>query len=133
MSEADRRITFDEKQKVFRIRGLSTLYSFRIDPKGLLESLYWGKNLPDSDDLRIYLISNPLLPFDPKVDGSGFSDTVGVFLTDMKDPCKGLLSDTDEQLQGKWRAFRDTHKGDGSAEDKLHGRRMENLSWRFAC
>ena len=52
MSEADRRITYDEKQKVFRLRGLSTLYSFRIDPKGLLESLYWGKNLPDSDDLR---------------------------------------------------------------------------------
>ena len=59
---------FDPVSRVFRLISRKSLYAFRITPRtNLIEHLYWGTRLEESDELSFLALNSVLMksPFDP--------------------------------------------------------------------
>ncbi|MET0256518.1 MAG: glycoside hydrolase family 36 N-terminal domain-containing protein, partial [Luteibacter sp.] len=57
---------FDSAQRVFRLDAAGVTYAMGVDPDGVLQTLYWGARLPDTDTLGPATPAVERSSFDPK-------------------------------------------------------------------
>jgi alpha-galactosidase len=64
------RILYDAPTHTFRIDSRGVTYAFGVNEKGELQSIYWGKQLAQSDSFRAPHSLPPRASFDPSINGT---------------------------------------------------------------
>lgn len=113
-------ISFDERDKTFRLYAGKSIYAFCISPELTLEHLHWGETLPAGYDLR-YLSQSSRLTHFSTVEAA-------------PDPFGGkivLAAETLEEVQKTWRDNKVWGLTEMSDLERFQKRRLENYSWRI--
>jgi alpha-galactosidase len=109
---------FDPVSRIFRLISRRSLYAFRITPRtNLIEHLYWGTRLAESDELSFLALNSVLMksPFDP---------TSQVIAEGVRDTAVATVPSSD-----LWKAVSRGARSQGAGLG-VDQRRLENLSWR---
>lgn len=111
-------ISFNEKDKTFRLYFGNSLYAFCITPELSLEHLYWGKSLNKEFDLRYLSQSSRMLPFLTS------DETINrIKSVDKSD-------ETLETLQEEWQLSTISSFGKYAESETIKKKRLENIKWR---
>jgi hypothetical protein len=116
-------ISFDERDKTFRLYAGNSIYSFCISPELTLEHLHWGESLPPGYDLR-YLSQSSRQTHFTTVEAA--PDKFGGKIV--------LAAETLEEIQKTWKenkVWSDIVKNEMSDIERIQKRRLENYSWRI--
>lgn len=57
---------YDSTQRVFRLDAAGVTYAMGVNPDGMLQTLYWGARLPDTDSIGPAMPAPERSSFDPK-------------------------------------------------------------------
>jgi hypothetical protein len=118
--KATSNITFDERDKTFRLYSGKSIYSFCISPELTLEHLHWGEAVPPGYDLR-YLCQSSRQTHFSTVEAA--PDKLGGKIV--------LAAETLEEVQKTWRENKTWGLRDVNDIEQFQKKRLENYSWRI--
>jgi hypothetical protein len=113
-------ISFDERDKTFRLYSGKSIYSFCISPELTLEHLHWGETIPAGYDLR-YLCQSSRLTHFTTVEAAPDKFTGKII----------VAADTLEEIQKTWKENKVWGVVDMCDSERIQKRRLENYSWRL--